>query len=194
MKQQSAQICWEKDKSLDDRGPIISGAIIIASAWSRFSDKLSNHSLNCVSAAFLRINTTFNRCNTTCIYNLSVAASSQYQRLSPKNPFKSGNLLRLLTFKDSERELNYPSTLPLLCVLIRWPSGKPPATSTNPLLPWCSFSCLTDVVISHWNLNQTINTQQLSCSKKRCCLHNSARQDAFAWAHWGWQVSIVRHY
>lgn len=55
MKQQSAQICWEKDKSLDKRGPLISGAIIIASAWSLISDTVSNHSLNGVSAAFLPI-------------------------------------------------------------------------------------------------------------------------------------------
>lgn len=52
-------------------------------------------------------------------------------------------------FQNSQGEMNYPSTLWLLCALIHWlwfgGGGN-------------SFSCLTCVVISHWNLNQTINS------------------------------------
>lgn len=47
-------------------------------------------------------------------------------------------------------------------------------------LEWAAPMPPTDVVIFHWNLNQTINIRQLSCSKKQRCLHNSACQDTLA--------------
>lgn len=52
---------------------------------------------------------------------------------------------------------------------LRENAGNPP-----PPQPPHWIASITDVIISHWNLNQTINIWQLSCSKKKRCLQNRA--------------------
>lgn len=111
------------------------------------------------------------------IYNPSAALGQQYQGCSEKL------LLSPIIYYDcwlskrvSRRDELSISAPAALCVdptaLVWGESGKPPSS-----LLLCRP---TDVVISHWNLNQTINTRQLSCSKKRRCLHNTACQGMLA--------------
>lgn len=98
--------------------------------------------------------------------------------------FSQTIFLWLLTFKENKPKMNYPSTLQKsfwadLCVhqtqtaSVWGETGKPPP----PPFRWAAPMPPTDVVISHWNLNQTINIRQLSCSKKQRCLHNTACQN-----------------
>lgn len=89
-----------------------------------------------------------------------------------------------LRFKENQPKMSYPSTHHAslwtdLCVdqaqtALVW-RGKweiPPH--------WAAPMPPTDVVISHWNLNQTINIRQLSYSEKQHCLHNNTCQDTLA--------------
>lgn len=104
--------------------------------------------------------------------------SARNTRTSFKKPFSVNSFFFLsfffygcLSFKRNKPKTNHPSTLrqPFLDRSVRWSgsdgaglrgeSGKSPRPrrAAAPTLP-------TDVVISHWNLNQTINIQQLSCA------------------------------
>lgn len=71
----------------------------------------------------------------------------------------------------------------------------PPTPSLSSPTP-CRVAAMTDVIISHWNLNQTINIRQLSCSKKQSCLHNSACQNMQGvhrvWWYWLFVSSDTR--
>lgn len=76
-----------------------------------------------------------------------------------------------LSFKRNKPKTNHPSTLrqPFLDRSVRW-SGSDSAglrgeSGKSPRPRWAAAPTLpTDVVISHWNLNQTINIRQLSCA------------------------------
>lgn len=111
------------------------------------------------------------------IYNPPAASSQQYQGRSQK-PLLSPIIYYdcWLSKRVSRRDELSISAPAAPCVdptaLVWGESGKPPSS-----LLLCRP---TDVVISHWNLNQTINTRQLSCSKKRRCLHNTACQGMLA--------------
>lgn len=77
--------------------------------------------------------------------------------------------------------MSYPSTQHVVPLdrFVRWSGSDSTGLKGRWEIPleWTAPMPPTDVVISHWNLNQTINIRQLSCSKKQRCLHNSTCQD-----------------
>lgn len=132
------------------------------------------------------------RFSVVCVIRIKLLQYTKYQLLQTKNisiafksPFKSDFFLWLWSFKENEPKTNYPSTLHAVFLdrTVRW-SGSDSAGLRGkweiPPLHWAANMLPTDVVISHWNLNQTINIRQLSCSKKQRCLHNTACQNTLA--------------
>lgn len=90
-----------------------------------------------------------------------------------------------------------------ICALIRLRQCRSEGKVGNPHPPtpffcWTAPMPPTDVVISHWNLNQTINIRQLSCSKKQRCLHNTACQNTLAgftvWRFWVCNCAFLLSY